>query len=54
MNYRYKINSVEEYHSAYERSISDPEGFWAEIAAAFTWRKPWDKVLEWDFKSPKI
>jgi acetyl-CoA synthetase len=34
--------------------VEDPEGFWAEIAATFTWKKPWDKVLEWNFREPDI
>jgi len=35
--------SYEEMHA---RSLSDPEGFWAEAAAAIDWTKPWDKVLD--------
>ncbi|MGA2004228.1 MAG: acetate--CoA ligase [Terriglobales bacterium] len=31
-----------------ERSIKDPEGFWADEARKFTWTKPWSKVLEFD------
>ncbi len=32
----------------YERSIKDPEGFWADEAKKFTWTQPWSKVLEFD------
>ena len=32
----------------YERSIKDPEGFWADEASKFTWSQPWSKVLDWD------
>ena len=32
----------------YERSIKDPEGFWADEARKFTWTQPWSKVLDWD------
>jgi hypothetical protein len=28
----------------YDRSINDPEGFWAEMAEQFHWFKKWDKV----------
>jgi propionyl-CoA synthetase len=28
------------------RSLSDPEDFWAEVAADVHWFKPWDKVLD--------
>ncbi|NNF96991.1 MAG: acetate--CoA ligase, partial [Halobacteria archaeon] len=38
------------YQEMYQRSIEDPEGFWAEQAEQFvTWFKPWDKVLDWSF-----
>jgi acetyl-CoA synthetase len=54
MSYPYQITSLEQYHQEYERSIKDPEGFWAEIAGHFLWRKKWDKVLNWNFTEPKI
>jgi acetyl-CoA synthetase len=41
------FKSLDEYRALYERSVRDPEGFWAEQAAALVWRKPWGKVLEW-------
>ncbi len=34
------------YEDAYARSLSDPEGFWAEAAAELDWTKPWTKVLD--------
>src|SRR5579862_2260235 len=42
------IQSREEYEEMYERSIADPEAFWAEAAEELHWFKKWDKVLEWD------
>jgi len=43
------------YREMYERSVSDPDGFWAEQAEEFlTWYKPWDKVLNWDFHKGDI
>ncbi len=44
-----RIRTFEEYQQAYDQSVEDPEGFWAEIAQQFTWKKPWKKVLNWDF-----
>jgi acetyl-CoA synthetase len=45
----------DKYNEMYQRSISDPEGFWAEQAEAFIdWFKPWDKVWDWDFDQAKI
>ncbi|HRF19341.1 MAG TPA: AMP-binding protein, partial [Chitinophagaceae bacterium] len=34
--------------------MEDPEGFWAEVASHFQWRKKWDKVLDWNFAEPNI
>ena len=34
------------YEDAYRRSLADPEGFWAEAAAAVDWDKPWERVLD--------
>ena len=45
----YIIKTIEQYRSDYARSVENPEAFWADHAARFTWRKKWDKVLEWDF-----
>ncbi len=54
MNYPYQIKTFEAYESAYKNSVQDPESFWSNIADTFTWKKKWDKVLNWDFKSPNI
>lgn len=54
MSYPYQIKTLEQYHQVYKQSVEDPEGFWADIAAQFTWKKPWDKVLDWNFKEPKV
>ncbi len=43
------IKSLDQYREMYERSVKDPEGFWAEFAETFHWEKKWDKVLSWDF-----
>ena len=49
-----RINSFEDYQQTYQKSIADPEAFWAEQASTFHWQKKWDKVLEWDFKKPDV
>ncbi|MEO8414591.1 MAG: acetate--CoA ligase [Ginsengibacter sp.] len=54
MKYPYQINSLEEYNEAYKKSVNEPESFWADVAENFHWRRKWDKVLEWNFKEPKI
>jgi acetyl-CoA synthetase len=43
------IKSLEEYKKQYERSIRDPEKFWAEQAQNLDWFKKWDKVLDYSF-----
>jgi acetyl-CoA synthetase len=54
MAYPYQIKSLEEYQQNYQQSVMDPEGFWANVADHFYWRRKWDKVLEWNFKDPNI
>ena len=54
MSYPFQIQSYEAYQTAYKKSVDDPEGFWSEVANHFLWRKRWDKVLEWNFKDPKV
>lgn len=54
MSYPYQIKSFDEYRAAYQKSIEDPSAFWADVAENFTWRKKWDKVLEWNFTEPKV
>ena len=49
-----RINSLAEYFKEYEKSINDPKKFWEGIANEFIWRKKWDKVLEYEFNTPKI
>lgn len=49
-----RITTFEEYEKAYRQSVEAPENFWAEVAEGFTWKKKWDKVLEFDFKKPEI
>ena len=54
MAYPFQITTLEQYHADYKKSVEDPEGFWADVAEHFYWRKKWDKVLEWNFTEPKI
>ncbi len=54
MSYPFQIQSYQAYQNAYKKSVDDPEGFWSEVANHFLWRKRWDKVLEWNFKDPKV
>ena len=49
-----QINSFEKYQEAYQKSVEQPEEFWADIASNFLWKKKWDNVLSWNFKDPHI
>ena len=49
-----RIRSFPEYEAAYKKSVEQPEQFWKEVADTFVWRKKWDKILNWNFKEPKI
>ena len=54
MAYPFQIKSLDEYHAAYRKSIEDPAGFWSAVADSFTWKKRWEKVLEWNFSGPEV
>jgi len=38
--------NLQDYRSTYQRSLEDPEGFWAEWAERFCWFERWRKVQE--------
>ena len=40
---------MQDQEAVYQRSVDDPEGFWAEAAAELDWFKPWDQVFQWDY-----
>ncbi len=42
---------IQDYEADYRFALTNPEGFWAEIAEKLLWEKKWDKVL--DFQPPK-
>ena len=47
------IKSLDEYREIYERSVHDPEAFWAEMAEQLDWERRWDKVCVDDFAQAK-
>jgi len=45
----------ERYRSMYQRSVDDPEGFWAEYADKFvTWFKKWDRVMDYSYDADDL
>ena len=47
------LKNVDEYKSMYDRSISDPEGFWGDIANEFHWEEKWTSVVDANFAKSK-
>jgi len=48
------INAAD-YQTMYQRSLDDPDAFWAEQADKFLdWTKPWDKVSDWSFDAKDL
>ncbi|KAL6080039.1 acetyl-coenzyme A synthetase 2 [Balamuthia mandrillaris] len=49
------INSLEQYQKMYERSVSEPEAFWGELAAEMlTWYRPFHHVQTGSFEHGDI
>ena len=43
------IKSMDEYKNKYQRSLDDPDGFWAEEAEKFVWFDKWDTVRQFNY-----
>ncbi len=43
------FKSLEQYQTDYERSIQDPEAYWAEKAGEFHWYKKWDTIRSYNY-----
>ncbi len=47
--------SAEQYEQMYQRSVEDPDGFWAEQADTFlSWSKKWDTVSDWNYAADDL
>ena len=44
------ISSFRSYKAIYNWSVTDPEGFWGEMAEQLDWYRKWDRFVEYDFK----
>lgn len=49
-----RIHTLSGYLYEYQKSVAQPEEFWARIADSFHWRKRWSKVLKWNFEKPDV
>ncbi|MBL7014444.1 MAG: acetate--CoA ligase [Candidatus Marinimicrobia bacterium] len=43
------VSSMNDYQNLYNKSIKDPDAFWAEVAERITWSKKWHNVRDFDF-----
>ena len=48
------IPDMTAYKELYDKSVKDPEGFWAEQAERLDWYKKWDKVADNDLTKAQI
>lgn len=50
-----RVGSMEQYRQIYEKSLADPEGYWAQRAEELvSWDKKWDQVLDYDLSIPQV
>ena len=54
MHYPSQLTSLESRNQAYRESLENPEEFWASVANKFTWKRKWDRVLDWNFEEPNV
>ncbi len=41
-----RITTFEHYQQEYQFALENPDNFWEKQAKEFTWKKPWDTVLQ--------
>jgi acetyl-CoA synthetase len=46
------VKSADQWDALYQRSVDDPNGFWADAAGELEWFAPWNTVLEGTFSTP--
>ncbi|MFM9004468.1 MAG: acetate--CoA ligase, partial [Flavobacteriales bacterium] len=51
---RFQIDSISSYHEQYQLAKEQPEQFWNKIAQHYSWRKPWQQTLQWEFETPDV
>src|SRR5262245_24607528 len=45
-----RITGFDEYKDAYNRSISERDEFWAEVAEGFHWKEKWKRIFSGGFE----
>ncbi|MEZ5431433.1 MAG: acetate--CoA ligase [Verrucomicrobiales bacterium] len=41
------VKSMEDYEAIYQKSVADPESWWAQQAGHLHWQQPWNQILDW-------
>ncbi len=49
-----KIQTLAGYIHEYQKSVLQPDQFWARVAESFHWHKPWTEVVRWNFTEPSV
>jgi acetyl-CoA synthetase len=49
-----RLHTLSGYLYEYQKSVAQPEEFWARVADSFHWRKRWTNVLKWNFEKPDV
>src|SRR5689334_2959411 len=40
---------LKDYAAEYQRSVDDPEAFWASAAKELEWFQPWTRIFDWKY-----
>ena len=49
-----KIHTLAGYIHEYQKSVLQPDQFWARVAESFHWRKQWKEVVKYNFEEPSV
>ena len=49
-----KVQTLAGYFHEYQKSVLQPDRFWARVAESFHWRAPWNEVVRWNFDEPSV
>jgi acetyl-CoA synthetase len=49
-----KIQTLAGYIHEYQKSVLQPDKFWARVAETFHWQQQWTDVVRWNFTEPSV
>lgn len=50
----HRIRTKDQYFEAWKMAYEKPQDFWGDVAGAYDWMKPWNKVVSGDFNDLDI